>query len=74
MAEFETGVIDGELPVNGRIETVSSLKPSLNSEAEEVARGEALAETLAFEDTKLNFSHVEPTTVDRSEMEGETLD
>ena len=74
MAEFETGVINGELPVNGRMETVSRLKPSLNSEAEEVTRGEALAETLPFEDTKLNFSHVEPTAVDRCEMEGETLD
>ena len=71
--EFNTRIIHGKLPVNGRNETISSLKPSLNSVAEEIARGEALAETLAFEDTELNFSHVEPTAVNRCEMEGDAI-
>ena len=73
MTEFNTSVINGKLPVNFGREGVTGFKPSLNSRSEKLRRRKTLAETLAFEDTELNFSHVEPTAMNRGEMKNETI-
>ena len=74
MAEFGTSVVDGKLPMELGCKRVTRHKPSANGMAEEVARSKALAETLTFEHTKLNFGHVEPTAVDGREVEDEAID
>ena len=73
MMEFKTSIIDRKMPMNGGVEMVSSVEPSVNGATEKLTRGKTLAETLAFEDTELNFSHVEPTAMNRCEMENETI-
>ena len=73
MAKFDARIMDRELPIDLRSKRVAGLKPSLNRVGEQVTRRETLAETLAFENAKFNFSHVEPTAMNRSEMENETI-
>ena len=73
MEEFGTSSVDGKLPMDLGSKGVTSDKPRLNGLTEKVARSKTLAETLAFEHTELNFSHVEPTAVNRGVMENETI-
>ena len=61
MTKFGTSIIDSKVPRNRGGQRITGLEPSPSSLLDKVTGGKPLAEALAFENPKLNFSHVEPT-------------
>src|SRR5215207_58873 len=67
--QLATGVIDGELPVDGGALLVASGLPGGDLGDEGVAVADAAAEALARQHRELQLGHVEPTAVDRGVVE-----
>ena len=74
VAKFDASIIDSELPIDFGSKRVAGLKPSLNRVTEQITRRKTLAETLAFENTEFNFSHVEPTAMNGGVVESDAID
>ena len=63
--QLASGVVDGELPVDGGVLLVAGGLPGRDLGHQGVAVTDAAAQALAGEQRELQFRHVEPTAVDR---------
>jgi len=73
LAQFDPGVVSGELPVYRSVDRISMVLPRSDLRTESRCVMDTSIQTLSFEDNDLNFSHIQPASSLRSVVKFEPI-